>query len=351
MDKIPHPAEFTLLHAAVAAAQAHGITLQIVQKAPKPGDTHPAALLRLEHGGQEVLYIAEIKAALRPATLGATLLQLERLGQQALLVTDHITPALADELKARRIAFLDTAGNAYFDQAPLLIWIKGQKPDVKPKAPLMGRAFQPTSLQVLFAMLCMPEAINQPYRRLAVAACVAHGTVGWVMQDLQQLGFVRDLKGKRGTRRLFQKERLLNQWTDAYARTLRPRTLIGRYFVPTIQDWKDWPVAEHNALWGGEPAAALLTGYLRPGELTLYAEQLPGLMAARLKFKQEPAPGHIALVEVRRKFWNFPGDPAHPDLVPALLTYADLLATGDARCIETARLVYDGHIARLIEPD
>ncbi len=351
MDKMHPAAELALLDTAIAAAQAFGITLQIVQKGPKPDSTPAHPLLRLKHGGQEVLYAAEVKMALRPATLGTTLLQLQRLGQQALLITDHIAPALADELKARRIAFLDTAGNAYFDQPPLLIWIKGQKPVVKPKAPITGRAFQPTSLQVLFAMLCMPEAVNQPYRTLAAAAGVAHGTVGWVMQDLQQLGFVRGLEGKHGARRLFQKERLLNQWTDAYARTLRPRTVIGRYFVPTIQDWKDWPVAEHNTLWGGEPAAAMLTGYLRPGELTLYAEQLPGLMAARFKFKQDPAPGHTAVVEVRRKFWDFPGDPAHPNLVPPLLIYADLLATGDARCIETAKLVYDGHIARLVEPD
>ena len=98
----------------------------------------------------------------------------------------------------------------------------------------LGRAFQPTGLQVLFALLCNPERINRPYRKLAVLADVAHGTVGWVIPDLQQQGFVADLKGKRGTRRMFQLERLLAQWVDAYARQLRPRLLIGRYYVPTL---------------------------------------------------------------------------------------------------------------------
>ncbi|HCN91356.1 MAG TPA: hypothetical protein DIT28_19630, partial [Oxalobacteraceae bacterium] len=49
----------------------------------------------------------------------------------------------------------------------------------------------------------------------------------------------------------------------------------------------------------------------------------------------------------RRRFWNFPGDPEHDKLVPPLLVYADLLATGDARCIETAKMIYETYVARL----
>jgi hypothetical protein len=123
--------------------------------------------------------------------------------------------------------------------------------------------------------------------------------------------------------------------------------LLGRYHVQTLDGWNDWPLAEHGALWGGEPAGALLTDYLRPGELTIYADKMPSLLAARLKFLKEPAPGHTAVVEVRKRFWDFPGEPNHPDVVPPLLVYADLLATGDARCIETAKLVYDTDVLRL----
>ena len=60
-------------------------------------------------------------------------------------------------------------------------------------------------------------------------------------------------------------ERLLGQWADAYARLPRPRMLIRRFYAPTLQGWKDWPLVEHGALWGGEPAGAILTKYLRPG--------------------------------------------------------------------------------------
>jgi hypothetical protein len=54
------------------------------------------------------------------------------------------------------------------------------------------------------------------------------------------------------------------------------------------------------------------------------------------------------VVEVRRKFWNFPGDVTQLQVTPPILVYADLLATGDGRCIDTAKLVYDERVARLL---
>ena len=346
MDKMP-VAEKETLRTAIKAAQGHGLAIDLIKDTPQI--THPPAdiVARVRHGEQETFYLVECKRNLRSANLGITLHQMERLGQPAMLITDYVAPDLAEELKERGIPFLDAAGNAYIKQANLLIWIKGQKPAAKATAISAGRAFQPTGLQVIFTLLCNPQAINLPYRELAKMAGVAHGTVGWVMPDLQQLGFVRDLQGKRGTRRLFQHERLLNQWADAYARVLRPRTLIGRYYVADFDGWKNWPIAEYGALWGGEPAAAMLTDYLRPGELTLYAEKMPSLLAARQKFMKDAEPRHMAAVEVRKRFWSFPGNPEHGNITPPLLVYADLLATGDARCIETAKMIYDSHIVRL----
>ena len=346
MDKIA-AAEKEILRAAIKAAQRHGLAIDLIKEPPQTTHHQADAVARVRQGEQETRYQVACKRNMRTDTLGVTLHHMDRLGQPAILIADYVGPDLADELKKRGIAFLDAAGNAHIKQENLLIWIKGQKPAAKATLPTPGRAFQPTGLQVIFTLLCNPQAINLPYRELAKMAGVAHGTVGWVIPDLQQLGFVRDLQGKRGTRRLFGRERLLNQWTDAYARVLRPRTLIGRYHVPGVEGWKDWPLAQYGALWGGEPAAAMLTEYLRPGELTLYAEKMPGLLAARQKFMKQAGPRHTAAVEVRKRFWNFPGDPEHVNMVPPLLVYADLLATGDARCIETAKMIHDLYLARL----
>jgi hypothetical protein len=36
----------------------------------------------------------------------------------------------------------------------------------------------------------------------------------------------------------------------------------------------------------------------------------------------------------------------HDDLVPPLLIYADLMATGDTRNIETARMIYEKELSK-----
>jgi hypothetical protein len=51
-------------------------------------------------------------------------------------------------------------------------------------------------------------------------------------------------------------------------------------------------------------------------------------------------------VEILDAFWNFAPPDEHRGIVPPLLVYADLLATGDDRCIEAARLIYDRYLAQ-----
>jgi hypothetical protein len=355
MDKMPVIAETDLLTAALDAVRGLGLDAAVEPAHFGRGSLEVDAIVRLGPGGEGQRYVVGVKRQLRPANLGPALHQLDRQaelhGLPSLLVADYITTDIAETLRQQGRAFLDAAGNAHIRQAVTLVWVTGRKPVAKTMAPLLGRAFQPTGLQVLFALLCHPEWVNLPYRELAARAGVAHGTVGWVMPDLQQQGFVTELKGKRGTRRLYETERLLALWVDAYARQLRPRTLLGRYYVATLEGWQDWPLAAHEAQWGGEPAAALLTQYLKPGELTLYADKLPGLLAGKYRFMKEPDVGHQAVVEVRRRFWHFPqvnGDGDGEACVPPVLVYADLLATGDARCMETAKRLYEEYVARPI---
>ena len=101
-------------------------------------------------------------------------------------MADYVTPPMAEELRARGIPFVDAAGNAFLEQPPLFIWVKGEKPQLATGAgrPPAGRAFQASGLQVLFALICHPEWADLPYREIAQRTNVAHGTVGWVMAEL-----------------------------------------------------------------------------------------------------------------------------------------------------------------------
>jgi hypothetical protein len=203
----------------------------------------------------------------------------------------------------------------------------------------MGRAFQASGLQVLFTLLCNPELADRPYREIAHLTGVAHGTVGWVMPELPRLGYIAEMKGRR---RLLNPERLLKHWVEAYARTLRPKLLLGRYRAETLDWTEDLAGDKYGLLLGGEPAAWLLTGHLRPGTATLYGSKAE----PRLLLDKRLRTDRNGNVEILRRFWRFDGE--RPGLTPTLLIYADLLAIGDARCIETAALLYERIIDRFV---
>ncbi len=338
MDKKHIPADKNLIDTALAAVRKLGIDAEVERLQPKLGRAQADALIRVRHGDQEILYAADVKRGLRPAFLGAVLQQLERLGEHALLVADYVTPQIADELCARRVAFIDTAGNAYLDQPPLLVWVKGQRPAKRAAAQTTGRAFQASGLQVLFTLLCHPEQVDFPYREIAKLAGVAHGTVGWVMAELPKLGFVAEVGGKR---RLLQPERLLQQWVEAYARTLREKLVLGRFKAEKLDWWETVDPLKYELMMGGEGAAARLTRHLRPGTLTFYGEKVEPRFLLDHRLRTDPA----GEVEILRRFWGFDND--DPALTPTLLVYADLLAIGDARCLETAKRLYDGLLPRL----
>lgn len=352
MDKLPktqQQAAVATLAAVADAARALGLHLEILKAEAALGRRRADAWVQVTKGQTQAQYLAEVRLAIRRDNLGATLHQLKQLGPGTLLITDYAMPEVADELRMNQVEFIDAAGNAYMDQPTLYVWVAGRKPAVKPGKQTVGRAFRPNGLQVLFILLCDPALVNIPIRKLAEMAGVAHGTVGTVIQDLKAQGFVMQPKGRRGDRRLLERQRLLDQWTDAYVRQLRPRNLIGRYYLPTIDDWETWDVEANDVQWGGEPAAALLTQYLRPGELTIYADQLPGKLALAKRFAKDAEPGRTAVVEVRKRFWKIPTAPVLPGVVPPLLVYADLLATRDARCHETATMIRKDHVARFLD--
>lgn len=92
---------------------------------------------------------------------------------------------------------------------------------------------------------------------------------------------------------------------------------------------------------GGEPAAEIITGYLRPEIYTFYTELTKPELIKGAKLIPDPN----GKIQVFKKFWkkDYPvtmGEYiAHP-----LLIYADLVITDDPRCIETAQMIYDQYL-------
>ncbi len=293
------------------------------------------ALLRLTKGDKTKRFAAEVKQRLITTTLGAAMHQLERYPHQGLLVTEYVNPNMAERLREMDVPFLDTVGNVYLNTPFIYVFSKGDKPAAPLGKAGKTRAFQPTGLKVLFALLSQPELMGAPYRDIAMAAGVALGTVGWVMTDLKTQGYLIDM-GKRG-RRLKERERLVQRWVTAWPEQLRPKLLIGHYTAHEQDFWKRAPLHNYQACWGGEVAAARLTSYLKPELLTIYVRERAADLQLALKLHKDPN----GKVELLKTFWGGGCEQPDPEMVPPLLVYADLLATGDPRNIETAKLIYE----------
>jgi hypothetical protein len=301
-------------------------------------------LLQIVMQRKEIRYYAEVKANVTKAEKLLAMMRKGDLDHPLLLVTNYINPQLADELKQNGTEFIDTVGNAFINQPPLYIFVKGNRPGIV-KVPPLKRTFKPAGLKAIYAFLCNPGLENKTYREIAAETEVALGTVDWIMKELKELRFLLDM-GKRG-QRLIQKEKLLQRWVTAYPEQLRLKLTLGQ-FKGEYGWWQQKTLDPLKAQWGGEVAAAKLTQYLQPQIITIYTtpQELDQLLIKnRLKRDQ------TGDVEILKRFWKPAEIWKHEDLVHPILIYADLLATGNERNIETANTIYDQHIIQLIRED
>jgi hypothetical protein len=337
----------------IEALKGFGLTVEHVAR-PKAGEGADA-WLRVGRGRDRVLYAAMVRQRVVPAALGPMLHPLAGAKGQAMLIADYVTPPVALLLREKGVAFVDAVGNAWIEQPGLVLWHTGNKPVRIPKAGQAVRVFQPAGLQVVFALLCDPGRVNAPVRAIAEMAGVAHGTVGRILDDLRRMGHVVELgrragaRGRARQRRLLQRRRLLDLWVEAYAQVLRLRLNPRRYrpLNATMPDW--WKKATYRELgaWlGGEGAAEIVTRYLKPQDITIYTDDRAAFLKKH-RLVVDPQ-GPVILLD---RFWRFDHEWAFPDVVPPALIYADLLATGDDRCRETAGMVYEKYLAKTIAAD
>ena len=264
------------------------------------------------------------------------------------MIIPQVTADLADRLRDDETQFMDTAGNCFINQPPFYLFIKGNKLQGVVKAPAVGRAFKQTGLRVLYALLCNPGLENETYRTIAAKTNVALGMVNWVMNELNELGYLIETgKGRARHIRLIEKEKLLERWITGYAEQLRPKLLMGRYRGADGW-WQKAVLKPEKAQWGGEVAAGKLTDYLKPQAITVYVDKdKQGAVLIQNRLKKDPEGD----VELLQRFWQADTIVPHEDTVHPILVYADLMATGNQRNIETARILYDEHIVQLIRED
>lgn len=301
----------------------------------------PDGQIRITDGLRQWVFDVEYKNRVdRLALLHGALVQTRGFTNEGMLIVPYLAPELARHCRDMGLPFLDAAGNAFLRAKGLYVLVAGQKPDKallrieKPR-----RAFDRTGLRVVFTLLAAPELMQAPYRDLAKAAGVALGTVGRILTDLREHGFMAEIEGLR---RWIDRNRVVQAWTTNYPLRLRERLRVRR-FTAKEDTW--WETAKPEAIggyWGGEVAAAKLLGNLIPKIITVYLPEDRKDFLAKHRLRADPH-GPIEVLDV---FWDFPLAPEAPKgIAPPLLVQADLLAIGDPRTLEEALRIHDRYLA------
>jgi hypothetical protein len=345
--------EHNILDRALTALErTTGIHGQVMERELRNGQGYRAgAIVEIQANGQRYPYVAEIKRVDRFAILREIKNQHAPYGQapQALLVAPRITTETAEKCRELDLQFIDATGNAYLRGPGLYVLVKGQRPIEGDDFLLIGqegkRAGTATHLRVIFALLCKPELFNAPYRDIVQVAGVALGTIGWVFHDLTNRGLTTGGK-RKGDRVMLERKKLIEEWITTYPIKLRPKLNPRRFRAPKPDWWKELDITQYGAQWGNEVAAAKLTEYLRPNTVTIYLHKEKGQHTlTRLVAENRLRPDAEGDIEILDAFWDFDDEQPMTQTVPALLAYADLLATLDPRNLEAAKLIHDRYLA------
>ncbi|MCY3767767.1 MAG: type IV toxin-antitoxin system AbiEi family antitoxin [Gammaproteobacteria bacterium] len=336
--------EHDILDAAIGAIHREaGLYLNVVGHDANRDDKRIDAIIQMPENGARLA--AEIKKWATQANLGAVINQIKNFAEpgQGLLIADYINPNMGERLKEADVQFLDTAGNAYINQRPIYIYIKGNKPQqavVAKERVKTGKAFQPTGMKVVFAFLRDRELINAPYREIADQAGVALGTVGWVIRDLMAQGILLEGTNKN-QRELNNLDLLIDKWVEAYPYKLKGKYKIGTFNTDNPDWWKAIHPEEFDAWWGGETAVAKYTNYLNPKHGVVYIHQANManfLQTARLR-KTRPHERPDMQIDLIEPFWKEvenKGNTEQAGLAHPIIVYADLIETGDTRNLDAA---------------
>jgi hypothetical protein len=302
-------------------------------KPPNVGDWLDGTItLQLEDG--EANFNVEIKTELRSRLL-EQIENYQRNYPPFLLVAGKLLPKIKAELRQCGIAYLEANGNIYLRNNGTLLWIDTNKPlDIGIKR--ASRAFTRTGLKLVFQFLLSEIWINQPYRKIAEQTGISLGNIANIFQGLKQERFLIPVNNSQYV--LSNKKSLLNEWARAYELRLKPTLKIGTFRFLKEEDfysWKKIQLQNGKSWWGGESAADLLTGYLRPSELTIYTTET----RAELIKNYRLIPDDDGKIKVYQKFWW--EDEVKDNLVPPLLVYSDLIDKDDRRSAETAQKIYN----------
>lgn len=341
------------------------IPLQTLERIPGVSTSPAADDLRLYGEGRGAItdvrtsagterYVVLYEPRVTTTTLPFVVSRLVRLkrksGHLPLLLTEHVTPAVANGLQEQRIAFADAAGNAYLDGEVGFLLILGRRPERRPSKSGLTH----TDLELVYALLSDPALLRRPMRAIAKVTGISLGKVSNTMRTLTEQQYVARRKNLGCM--LQDPGRLLERWEYGYLEQLRPRLNPSTWRLgpkATFEDALRLARELEDVLIGGEHAADAYTQNLKPATLTLHVP--PGAikrLAIALRLGPQLDEGNVTILERFRSRLDAAraephgAQPLETGLAHPILVRSELLASGSDRLREVA----DQVLERLIEP-
>lgn len=293
-----------------------------------------------------VAFTCEIKENITKISFNYMLASLREKARQdpmpCLLLTRYISPILLKECIANGINVLDCMGNFHilYEKNGRMVFLmssSGKKNNsTKQKRPHL---FSKTNLKVIFYFLNNPDNVRKSYREIQEATEVSLGSIQKLIKELIDTHYI--LVSPNGRFLKNQKE-LLEQWTINYNQILKPELLLGTMSFHNAEDRNQWRMLQlpEGMYWSGECGVQKMNGYLEPGDFEIYTD-IPAAHLLKTKLVKQNPSGEICLY---RKFWKANSTNG---VVPPVLVYADLMGSGNSRCIDAAQRLLENELKDL----
>lgn len=250
-----------------------------------------------------------------------------------LLIGDYISPTILPELRKEGFSVLDSSGNCQISNGNLYIHVQGQKQYIAKES--MDKAFNETGVKLIFYFLLEKGNISKPYRTIHDETGLSLGTIKNVIEELKMRRFVIMSSGNRV---IINRKNLIDQWQETYNKVLKPKLFISKMKFVNDEAKREWQTIKLpiKMCWGGENGANAIDGYLQPEIFTIYSDT----DTRELLKTKKIIPANDGEILVYRKFWKQETD---NQIAPKILIYADLMGSGNSRCLEAAlRLIENG---------
>ena len=256
-----------------------------------------------------------------------------------ILITDILSENIKIALRENKINYLEESGNAFIQSNNAVILIDNQK-NVSKSKNNKDKAFTNKGLVVVFHLLKDETLLNTTYRHISDITETSLDTITKTIQSLRQQGFIRQVDNK--TMRLIQKNQLFEKWADAYEMRLKPKLLLGKFRFQNLNSELNWQniLLSNKSFWGGEPAADILTNFIKPAIFTLYSTETRNDLIKNYRF----IPDKNGNIEIYHPFSLI----SEGQTVSSLLVYADLLNSGDSRNFEVAQKIKEQYVKNIL---